>query len=144
MSDHSIFHLAIPIGNIEKAKEFYGNGLGCQIGRANQSAVIFNFNGHQLVTHLTKDKIEPQKGVYPRHFGLIFDQKSAWLNLWERALTKKLTIFQDLKIRFAGEITEHGSFFLTDPFNNVLEFKYYHYKEAIFGAQDHHKIGDLD
>jgi len=143
MSDHSVFHLAIPIGNIEKAKEFYGDGLGCQIGRSNQSAVIFNFNGHQLVTHLTNDEIFSQKGIYPRHFGLIFEEQSAWENLWERAQTRKLTIFQDLKIRFAGLITEHGTFFLLDPFHNVLEFKYYRHKEAIFGAKDYLKIGDL-
>ena len=30
-----IFHLAIPINNVTAAKQFYGDGLGCAIGREN-------------------------------------------------------------------------------------------------------------
>ena len=62
MKDSFIFHLAIPINDVDKAKEFYNAALGCQIGRENSQAVIFKFYGHQLVAHVTKDELQTQKG----------------------------------------------------------------------------------
>ncbi len=70
MSYAPIFHLAIPITDVSQAKHFYSEGLACKVGRENDRAVIFNFYGHQLVAHVTKDILTPQKGIYPRHFGL--------------------------------------------------------------------------
>jgi extradiol dioxygenase family protein len=142
MNDSPIFHLAIPIKDVEVAKEFYAQGLGCQIGRANSLAVIFNFFGHQLVAHLTHQEIPPQQGIYPRHFGLVFQQESDWLTLWERVQEKGLAIYQPARVRFPDQLTEHSTFFLVDPFENLLEFKYYHHPEAIFGAKESNVIGD--
>jgi len=142
MSDFPLFHLAIPIKNIEQALEFYANGLGCPIGRANAQAIIFNFSGHQVVAHLTTGEIPPQKGIYPRHFGLVFPKESDWSALWQRVQEKGLAIYQSAKIRFPGELIEHSTFFLKDPFDNLLEFKYYRHPESIFGAQEITNIGD--
>ncbi len=49
MKSSVIFHLAIPINDVTQAKHFYGEGLGCTVGRENDRAVIFNFYGHQVV-----------------------------------------------------------------------------------------------
>ena len=46
------FHLAIPVGDIEIAKEFYGSKLGFSEGRSDEHWVDFNFFGHQLVCHI--------------------------------------------------------------------------------------------
>jgi uncharacterized protein len=143
MKDFPIFHLAIPIKDIEQAKKFYAQGLGCGIGRANERAIIFHFAGHQLVGHLTPEELPTQHGVYPRHFGLIFERESDWSALWQRVQEKGLKVYQPARVRFQGELTEHGTFFLSDPFANLLEFKYYQHQEAIFGAQKNRKIGDL-
>jgi uncharacterized protein len=78
MISSAIFHLAIPITNVAQAKEFYGDNLGCTIGRENKSAVIFNFFGAQLVGHVTQELLTRQSGIYPRHFGLILPTKLAW------------------------------------------------------------------
>ena len=45
------FHLAIPVSNIEKARDFYGNVLGFEEGRSSEKWIDWNFYGHQLVTH---------------------------------------------------------------------------------------------
>ncbi len=142
MNDSPIFHLAIPIKDIEQAKEFYAQGLGCQIGRTSAQAVIFQFFGHQVVAHLTHQEMTPQKGIYPRHFGLVFQQESDWVTLWEQVQEKKLSVYEPARVRFQGELTEHSTFFLVDPFGNLLEFKYYRHPEAIFGATELNIIGD--
>ncbi len=85
MSSAPIFHLAIPITNVDQAKHFYSKGLACNVGRENQHAVIFNFYEHQLVAHVTKESLAPQKGIYPRHFGLILSTKKQWDDLVSRA-----------------------------------------------------------
>ncbi len=49
------FHLAIPVHDLEIAREFYRNILGCSTGRESENWIDFNFFGHQLVTHLDKN-----------------------------------------------------------------------------------------
>ena len=144
MNSSSIFHLAIPITDVEQAKDFYSRALACKIGRESDHAVIFDFYGHQVVAHVTKETLTPQKGIYPRHFGLVLSTKEEWEDLVDRSKNTGLNFYQKPKKRFPGEMTEHWTFFLQDPFYNLLEFKYYSHHEAIFGSQDINKIGDFD
>ncbi len=144
MSDAPVFHLAIPITDVGQAKHFYSEGLACKVGRENEHAVIFNFYGHQLVAHVTKNTLTPQKGIYPRHFGLVLSTKKDWEDLVARVKIQRLNFYQAPKQRFSGKITEHWTFFLQDPFYNLLEFKYYTHHQAIFGAQEIELIGDFD
>ena len=137
-----LFHLAFPVTDIELTKKYYGEGLGCAIGRENRHAVILNLYGHQLVAHLTREPLTPQEGIYPRHFGLIFSSEADWETLLARAQEQQLTFYQQPKLRFPGQITEHRTFFLQDPFHNLMEFKFYRHAEAIFASQDLTAIGD--
>ncbi len=144
MSSSPIFHLAIPITDVDQAKHFYSKGLASTVGRENECAVIFNFYDHQLVAHVTQDPLTPQKGIYPRHFGLILSTKKDWEDLVTRAKAEELNFYQQPKQRFSGKVTEHWTFFLQDPFYNLLEFKYYSHYQAIFGVQEVDEIGDSD
>jgi len=138
------FHLAFPVTDIEQAKTFYAQGLGCEVGRETRHSVIFNLAGHQLVAHITSTPPESQKGIYPRHAGLIFAQESEWQSMREQAEASHLPFFEAPRWRFVGQMTEHATFFLQDPFGNFLEFKYYRHPEAIFGAQEFGLIGDRE
>ncbi|OKH11320.1 VOC family protein [[Limnothrix rosea] IAM M-220] len=142
MSDRLFFHLAIPITDTEKAKEFYAAVLGSGVGRQNAGAVIFDFYGHQLVAHVTKEPLQPQKGIYPRHFGITFLDQQDWQTTLDRAEKHNLTFRDRPRLRFEGKLTEHKTFFLEDPFYNLLEFKWYRHQEAIFGGQEVKEIGD--
>jgi extradiol dioxygenase family protein len=137
-----IFHLAFPVTDIAETKAFYAGGLGCQVGRESPTSVILNLCGHQIVAHLTKEPLTRQKTIYPRHFGLIFTSESDWEALLERAQQKQLPFREQPKRRFVGSPLEHRTFFLEDPFYNVLEFKYYCHPEAIFGVQECAQVGD--
>jgi uncharacterized protein len=137
-----IFHLAFPITDIPQAKSYYIDGLGCILGRENPQALILNLYGHQLVAHITKEALTPQRGIYPRHFGLIFTLEADWEALLERALFKQLPFREQAKNRFVETPLEHRTFFLEDPFYNLMEFKYYRHAEAIFGSPEYRQIGD--
>lgn len=137
-----LFHLAFPIANIPQAKAFYVDGLGCEVGRENANSIILNLYGHQLVGHLTPDPLSPQKGIYPRHFGLIFTTEADWEALLERSQSHHLAFYQQPKHRFPNLPLEHRTFFLEDPFHNLMEFKYYRYPSAIFGELEFTQIGD--
>jgi extradiol dioxygenase family protein len=137
-----IFHLAFPVSNVWQTKEFYATGLGCEVGRESENSVILNLCGHQLVAHVTPEPLTPQKGVYPRHFGLIFTDEADWEALLDRAQRHQLQFYQQPKHRFPGLPLEHRTFFLQDPFYNLLEFKFYRHATAIFGQREFTQIGD--
>jgi len=141
---HSLFHLAFPVSNIPDTKRFYADGLGCQVGRENAASIILNLRGHQLVAHVTKEPLTSQQSIYPRHFGLIFTDETEWRSLLEQAEQQQLRFHQSAKFRFLGTPLEHSTFFLEDPFFNLLEFKYYRHSEAIFGETALVQIGDAE
>ncbi|MFN5513411.1 MAG: VOC family protein [Cyanobacteriota bacterium] len=142
MNTPPLFHLAIPVGDIPQAKAFYCECLGCRSGRETPQALILDFYGHQLVAHTTLEPIPVQKGVYPRHFGVVFSELKDWQDLVEKLQAQGTEFVVEPKQRFPGQPTEHHTFFISDPFANLLEFKVYRYPEAIFGVRDFGSIGD--
>ncbi len=111
----TIFHLAFPVSDIAQAKAYYVNGLGCIPGRENRHALILNLYGHQLVAHVTKEPLTPQRGIYPRHFGLIFTSEDDWQYLLLRAQQYQLPFREEPKHRFVGTPLEHSTFFFRRP-----------------------------
>jgi len=74
------FHLAIPVYDLEKSKNFYKNILGCEEGRSSEQWVDLNLFGHQLVIHYKEKSIEEEKTnpvdgkhVPIPHFGVILE-----------------------------------------------------------------------
>ena len=140
----ALFHLAFPVHDLTAAKQFYVEGLGCRLGRESSHAVTFGLAGHQIVAHLTSDRDRSQKGVYPRHFGLVLTLEAEWQALADRAKDKGLKFYQQPRRRFSGTRIEHLTFFLEDPSQNLLEFKHYLHDSAIFGERDFTTVGDTD
>jgi uncharacterized protein len=95
-----------------------------------------------LVAHVTRALEPPQRSIYPRHFGVVFSALADWQGLCDRAQSKGLTFYQEARVRFEGEALEHWTFFLSDPFGNLLEFKHYADGEAVFGMVGVGRIGD--
>ena len=136
------FHLAFPVNDIAQTKAYYVEGLGCEVGRENEKSMILNLYGHQLVAHVTQEPLTPQKGIYPRHFGLVFSEEQDWQIFCDRIQHHHLSFYVPPKRRFEGSLLEHRTFFLEDPFHNLMEFKFYCHEEAIFGAADHAQVGE--
>ena len=137
------FHLSIPSADLSATERWYVEGLGCALGRRSAQALILNLAGHQLVAQLTPPSPEPaQRGIYPRHFGLVLAELEAWRQLQQRASAAGLRFGGEPRCRFAGEILEHHTFFLIDPAGNWLEFKHYLHPEAVLGCRDQTAVGD--
>jgi uncharacterized protein len=139
---NSLFHLAFPVHDMEATIRFYVDGLGCTVGRRSKQAITLGLAGHQLVGHLVEDRPPQQKGIYPRHFGLVLLSLREWQDLADRAKAKGLRFYQQPRVRFPGTRIEHRTFFLEDPSHNLLEFKHYTHESAIFGEQEYGAVGD--
>jgi len=48
----STFHLAYTVSDLDSARKFYGDLLGCREGRSTESWVDFDFFGNQLSLHI--------------------------------------------------------------------------------------------
>ena len=141
--DYPRFHLAIPVGDLNDARVFYGEALGCATGRESARWIDFDFFGHQLVTHQVDasqldapdtdgatNKVEGHD-VPASHFGIVL----AWEDY--RALLSRLTdagieFVIDHHVRFGGRPGEQATFFLRDPSGNHLEFKAFRNIEMLF------------
>ena len=131
------FHLAIPVHDLEKAQDFYGNLLNCQKGRSSSQWIDYNFFGHQLVVHLDKNLNDKSfntvdgKDIPVPHFGLVLEWQD-WESLKEKLETNKTNFIVDPYIRFKGEIGEQATMFLLDPSSNALEFKAFKNIDQLF------------
>ncbi|MEB3200586.1 MAG: VOC family protein [Synechococcaceae cyanobacterium] len=138
------FHLSIPAHDLAETRRWYVEGLGCRAGRSSAHALILDLGGHQLVAQLTAPELSAtaQAGIYPRHFGLVFAERSQWQALLARAQAAGLRFGVEPRQRFVGEVTEHATFFLIDPSGNWLEFKHYVQPEAVLGCEGFAGVGD--
>ena len=129
------FHLAIPVADIEIAKDFYGLKLGFSEGRSDDHWVDFNFFGHQLVCHIgdsnTFSNEVDGKDVPIPHFGIVLE--------WDHfdIFAKKIKLngikfIIEPYLRFKDLPGEQKTMFFTDPFGNALEFKSFKNDTEIF------------
>ena len=123
------FHLAIPVHDLKKSRDFYKNILGCDEGRSSDHWVDFNLFGHQLVIHYkekSKEKIKTNpvdgKDVPIPHFGVILEWNQ-FHNFSNKLIEKEVTFIIDPYIRFKGLPGEQATMFFKDPCGNALEFK---------------------
>ena len=123
------FHLAFPVSDLDAARSFYGDVLGCAEGRSSQQWIDFDFYGHQIVTHLVKGAGRDTArnpvdghGVPVPHFGVVLTMPQ-WEELAEK-LRKAGTQFDiEPTIRFKGKPGEQATMFFRDPAGNALEMK---------------------
>ncbi|MDP5007585.1 MAG: glyoxalase [Glaciimonas sp.] len=133
-------HLSFLVNNLDQARKFYVDVLGCNEGRSAATWIDFDMHGNQLSVHFCKDwkgaqgtGIVDDKNVPMPHFGAVLP-----LYVWE-ALSKKLIdadiqFILDPQIRFKGQPGEQATMFIFDPSGNALEFKGFKEMENIFST----------
>ena len=132
------FHLAFPVLDLEEARDFYVNTLGCSIGRESDQWIDFNLYGHQIVAHLRPNEIKNESRnqvdgdeVPVRHFGVILENNE-WQKLVDRLKTKGEDFLIEPRVRFEGKSGEQRTLFILDPSGNALEFKSFAHDGHIF------------
>ncbi len=137
MPELAPFHLAFPVDDLQRARHFYGAVLGCAEGRSSAQWIDFNFFGHQIVTHLTPEKIIPQHNpvdghaVPVPHFGVVLDW-DAFHAFAARIVAAGVAFLIAPCIRFRGQAGEQATMFFLDPAGNALEFKAFRDRAALF------------
>ena len=137
----NLFHLAFPVDDLEKAREFYGEVLECEEGRSSDIWIDFNLFGHQIVTHLSHEKsgvsssnpVDKDDVPIP-HFGIVLPMDE-WKAFAEKLKSKGVEFIIEPKIRFEGETGEQATMFFLDPSGNALEFKGFNDFSKIFARE---------
>ena len=127
-----VFHLAFPVKDIESTLDFYRDKLGFPIDLIEKGRCIINFFGHQMVAHVSEKDVPEEVAMYPRHFGIITEDGQEFDELLNRVKKSGLEFFKPLFVRFPESSRAHKSFFLKDPSNNLLEFKWYKNRRLLF------------
>lgn len=133
------FHLAIPVDDLEKARLFYRQTLGCEEGRSSDHWVDFNFFGHQLVIHYKAASEARNTGSNPvdgkdvpiPHFGVVLDWET-FQNFSKELRQKNIDFVIEPYIRFEGQVGEQATMFFRDPCGNALEFKAFKNIDQLF------------
>ena len=132
------FHLAFPVHDLEEARTFYTDILGCKLGRESDKWIDFDLYGHQIVAHFSPEDCinigtNPVDGdkVPPRHFGVILPWPK-WEDLCKIIKKKNIAFLIEPRIRFKDVSGEQGTFFIKDPSGNALEFKSFRDDSDVF------------
>ncbi|MBO9406288.1 VOC family protein [Shimia sp. R9_1] len=135
----SIFHLAFNVRDLDHARAFYGDLLGCAEGRSTETWVDYNFFGHQLSLHLGEPFATAATGhvgehlVPMPHLGVILP-KAEWDALATKLTEAGVEFVLAPFTRFAGEPGEHSTMFFTDPFGNPIEIKGFADMSGVFAT----------
>ena len=133
------FHLALPVIDLEAARDFYSGILGCPTGRESDRWIDFDFFGHQLVAHLVAPEDHPAAAtnavdghvVPASHFGVIME----WDHYGQAVDMMKANGIEfviEPYVRFEGREGEQATLFVKDPSGNHLEFKAFRNIEMLF------------
>jgi extradiol dioxygenase family protein len=131
------FHLAFPVRDLEEARAFYLEIIGCKQGRETRNHIDFDMFGHHVVAHLVADDTRAAASEFDGHevpvphFGLNLDREP-WLELAERLKRSRCRFREYPHARLVGQVGEHDTLFVHDPSGNALEFKSFRDPSAVF------------
>ena len=135
----SLFHLAFNVTDLDQARRFYGDVLGCSEGRSAPSWVDFDFFGHQLSLHLGEPfktectgQVGDQRVPMP-HFGLVLELPD-WQAMAARLQAADTRFVLAPQARFEGQPGEQWTMFFCDPFGNPIEIKGFRSLDTLYTA----------
>ena len=137
----ALFHLALPVDELDAAAVFYQEVLGCKRGRESTRWIDLDFWGHQLVLHLVDAQSMPQVATNPvddeavpaSHFGVILPWEQ-FDGLVQRLQQHAVEYAIAPVTRFEGRRGEQRTLFVRDPAGNYLEFKCFRNPDMLFAT----------
>lgn len=132
------FHLAFPVTDLARTRDFYAGVLGCPEGRSSSEWIDFDLFGHQIVAHLAPfnedgahhNQVDGHEVPVP-HFGVVLDWDD-FHALAARLRERGVAFVIEPYIRFAGQVGEQATMFFKDPSGNALEFKAFKDRSQLF------------
>ena len=135
----SAFHLAYNVRDLDNARAFYGDLLGCAEGRSTETWVDFNFFGHQISLHIGEPFSVAETGlvggtkVPMPHLGVVLPMED-WKALASKLEAAKVEFLIAPSVRFEGEPGEQWTMFFHDPSGNPIEVKGFADFDGLFAS----------
>jgi len=136
---NSVFHLAYHVRDLEEARRFYGQTLGCKEGRSAETWVDFDFFGHQISLHLGEPFVTANTGkvgdqmVPMPHLGVILPMHD-WIALSEKLVRLNVEFEIPPIVRFESAPGEQRTMFFRDPSGNPIEVKGFADFDGVFAS----------
>ena len=127
----TLFHFSFAVNDLDRARKFYGELLGCPEGRKLPGRADFNFFGHHIVAHLNADEVVGDasaklrgegSGTPLRHFGVVvpLEQFEA---IEKRLHGAAVDFIIEPQTRQKGTVREQKLMTCRDGCGNAIEFK---------------------
>ena len=135
----ALFHLAFHVRDLDEARRFYGDVLGCREGRSTDTWVDFDFEGHQLSLHLGEPFRTERTGrvgdqlVPMPHFGLVLELPQ-WQAMAERLKKAGTEFVLEPQPRYPGQPGEQWTMFFCDPSGNPIEVKGFRSLQGLYAT----------
>lgn len=132
------FHLAYHVSDLDQARQFYRDVLGCAEGRSTDTWVDFDFFGHQISLHLGTPFATSNTGkvgnhmVPMPHLGVVLPLPQ-WRKLAQQ-LEGQVEWVLPPSVRFKGEPGEQWTMFFRDPSGNPIEIKGFSEESSVFST----------
>jgi extradiol dioxygenase family protein len=134
----NVFHLAYTVTDLDSARRFYGELLGCQEGRSTDTWVDFNFFGNQLSLHVgevvKRSKVNSEVdniSVPIPHFGCVLEWNS-FHDLADKLQSAGIKFIVEPNVRFKDLPGEQMTMFFEDYSGNAIELKAYRNPTEVF------------
>lgn len=134
MNSRYIFHLSIPVSDLDTAKRFYVEVLAAALGRETDEWLDVLLWGHQITLQRRPTEVLPLEQQGKRHFGVVLPW-SEWERLADHLKSLSISFLSEPEILLKGTAEEQAKFYLTDPSYNVIEIKAYRDMSATLGQQ---------
>ncbi|HEY7107288.1 MAG TPA: VOC family protein [Acidimicrobiia bacterium] len=120
-----ILHLSLPVADLEAARRFYVEDLGCSPGRVDDGWIDVWFYGMQLTLHERPEQVPAADGPRSvRHFGVTLD-RSELDALLDRLRGRTVRWVEPITTGTGGRLAGKTSAKIADPSGNVVELKSY-------------------
>ena len=131
-----ILHLSIPVRDVDEARDFYVQTLGCPAARTRDDFADVWFYGMQITLQDRPDEVPPASAKGSRHFGVTLgrDEFEALIaRLHEHEVDWVVPVSTDDE----GLATEQTKAKISDPSGNVVEIKTYRDVDAALEVSVH-------
>lgn len=134
------FHYAFKAKDIETTRTFYVDLLGCKEGRSTENWIDFNFFGHQLSVHVSKEfpeldycgKVDGINVPIP-HFGCLVTV-AEFKRIQDQLEKAKVEFIVKPYLRYEGKVGEQHTMFFLDYSGNPIELKAFTNQEEVFAS----------
>lgn len=124
MTKRYLFHLSIPVAELDPAKRFYVEVLGATSGRVSTEWLDVLLWGHQITLQHQPAQTLPLDQQGKRHFGVVLPW-TEWELEVKRLKALDISFLREPIVLLEGTAQEQAKFYLNDPSYNVIEVKAY-------------------